>query len=123
MAVSSQSNERAVVDLAPDLLIPGVAAAQLALVEEDRNAGSAKCLADLLSSLPVLRGVTEKYRVCWLSHGGPSLTEALLGNMQRVFKPGGGSQRDGRWPAIQAGETEAYGLGEGLVLGIVPLTV
>ena len=74
MAVSSQSNERAVVDLAPDLLIPDVAAAQLALVEEDRNAGSAKCLADLLSSLPVLRGVTEKYRVCWLSHGGPSLT-------------------------------------------------
>ena len=57
-------------DLAPDLLIPDVPASQLALVEEDLDAGRAKCLANLLSSLPVLRGVAEKHRVYWFSHEG-----------------------------------------------------
>jgi len=46
--------ERAVVDLAPDPLIPEIPAAQLALIEKDLDAGRTQCLANLLSGLRVL---------------------------------------------------------------------
>jgi len=42
------------VNLAADLVIPGVATAKLALVEEDLDVGRAQCLANLLRSLRVL---------------------------------------------------------------------
>jgi hypothetical protein len=52
------NEERAVVDLAPDLLIPHIPAPQLTLVEEDFNAGRTQRLANLLRRLRILRGVT-----------------------------------------------------------------
>ena len=64
----NRNEERAVVDLVPDLLIPNVPAPQLALIEKHPDAGRTQCLANLLSSLRVLRGVAQKYRVRWLSH-------------------------------------------------------
>ena len=63
-----RNEERAVVDLAPDLLIPDVTAAQLALVEPDLDTGRAQRLANPLGSLRILRGVAQKYRVRQLSH-------------------------------------------------------
>jgi hypothetical protein len=68
---NDRNKERAVVDLAPDLLIPGVPAAQLTLVEPDLNAGCSQCRANPLSGLRILRGVAQKHRVRWLSHNGP----------------------------------------------------
>ena len=44
-------------DLLPDLLIPNIAAPQLALIEKDLDTGRTQCLANLLSGLRVLRGV------------------------------------------------------------------
>ena len=55
--------------LVSDLLIPRIAAAQLALVEPDFDTGGAQGLANLLCRLRVLRGIAEKYRVRLLSHG------------------------------------------------------
>ena len=49
--------ERAVVDLAPDLLIPRIPTPQLALIEKDLDAGRTQSLANLLSRLRILRGV------------------------------------------------------------------
>jgi len=49
-----RNEEGAVVDLALDLVIPGVSAPQLALVEKDLNAGGAKCAAKLLGRLRIL---------------------------------------------------------------------
>ena len=46
-----------VVDLAPDLLIPRVSAAQLTLIEKDLDAGRTQRLANLLSGPRILRGV------------------------------------------------------------------
>ena len=46
--------ESAVVDLVPDLMIPGVPAPQLALIEKDLDAGGTKCFANLLSRLRIL---------------------------------------------------------------------
>ena len=71
-----------VVDLAPDLLIPQVPAPQFALIEEDLNAGGAKCLANLLCSLRILRGVAQKYRVRWLSH-----LRTTVHRSREVFSP------------------------------------
>jgi hypothetical protein len=51
---NDRNKERAVVDLAPDLLIPRVPAPQLALIEKDLDAGRTQCLADLLGSLRIL---------------------------------------------------------------------
>jgi len=51
------NEERAVVDLAPDLLIPRIPAPQLALIEKDFNTGRTQCIANLLRSLRILRGV------------------------------------------------------------------
>jgi hypothetical protein len=58
-----RNEQRAVVDLAADLLVPGVPASQLALIEKDLDAGSLQRLANLLSGLRVLRGVAQKYRM------------------------------------------------------------
>ena len=48
------NEERAVVDLVPDLLVPRVPAPQLALIEKDLDAGRTQRLANLLRSLRVL---------------------------------------------------------------------
>jgi len=56
------------VDLAPDLLIPHIPAPQLALIEKDFNTGRTQCVANLLRSLRILRGVAQEYRVRRLSH-------------------------------------------------------
>lgn len=48
------NEERAVVDLAPDLLIPGVSTPQLALVEPNLDAGRTQCLTNLLRGLRIL---------------------------------------------------------------------
>src|ERR1019366_7379876 len=65
---NDRNEQRAVADLAPDLLIPHVPAAKLALVEEDFNAGRTQCLANLLRRLRILGGVAQKYRVRGLTH-------------------------------------------------------
>ena len=49
-----RNEERAVVDLVPDLLIPRVPAPQLALIEKDLDAGRTQCLANLLGRLRIL---------------------------------------------------------------------
>src|SRR5215469_15902287 len=54
--------ERAVADLAPDLLIPRVPDAQLALVEPDFYSRRPERLADPLDLNGVLRGVTQEHR-------------------------------------------------------------
>jgi hypothetical protein len=54
--------QMAVVDLLPDLAVPGIAAAQLALVKPDLDAACAECLANPLDSLRVLRGVASEHR-------------------------------------------------------------
>ena len=51
------NEERAVVDLPPDPLIPNIPAPQLALIEKDLDAGRTQCLANILSGLRVLRRV------------------------------------------------------------------
>jgi hypothetical protein len=51
---NDRNEERAVVYLVPDLLIPRVPAPQLALIEKDLDTGSAECLANLLRSLRIL---------------------------------------------------------------------
>jgi len=53
--------ECTVVQLTPDLLIPRVPAAKLALVEPDLEARSSKSLADALCRIGILRGVAEEY--------------------------------------------------------------
>ena len=50
----NRNEERAVVDLVPDRLIPGVSAPQLALIEKDLDAGRTQCLANLLGRLRIL---------------------------------------------------------------------
>ena len=51
---NDRNKEGAVVDLAPDLLIPGVPAPQLALIEKDLDPGRTQCLANLLGRLRIL---------------------------------------------------------------------
>ena len=65
---NNRYEEGAVVDLVSDLLIPRVSTPQLALIEEDLNAGRTKCIANLLRSLRILGGITQKYRMRSLSH-------------------------------------------------------
>src|SRR5215831_16853682 len=52
-----RDEQHAVLDLPPDSLIPRVAPAQFALVEPDINACCAQCIANLLCSLGILRGI------------------------------------------------------------------
>ena len=56
-AGDDREEERAGLDLLADRLVPGIPAAQLALVEPDLDAGSAERLANPLRSLCILRGV------------------------------------------------------------------
>src|ERR1700721_2547746 len=57
------NEQRAVVDLTPDLLVPGVPAAQLALVEKHLDARGTQRRANLLGSLCILGGVAQEYCV------------------------------------------------------------
>jgi len=54
MVGNHRNEEGAAVDLVPDLLIPRVAAPQLALIEKGLDAGRTQCLANLLGSLRIL---------------------------------------------------------------------
>ena len=54
LAEITGNEERAIVDLAPDLLIPHIPAAQLALIEKDLDAGRTQCLANPLGRLRIL---------------------------------------------------------------------
>ena len=56
-AGDDREEERAGLDLLADRLVPGIPAAQLALVEPDLDAGGAERLANPLRSLCILRGV------------------------------------------------------------------
>ena len=60
-------------DLVSDLPVPGVPAAQLALIEKDFDAACAERFSNLLRRLGILRGVAQKYRVRCLSQCGPPL--------------------------------------------------
>src|SRR5215831_13977365 len=57
-----RDEQRAVLDLPPDSLIPCVAPTQFAFVEPDLNAGCAQCIANLLCSLGILRGIAQERR-------------------------------------------------------------
>ena len=52
--------ERAVADLTPDLLVPGIAAAQLTLVEPYLDARGAQARGDTRRGVRVVRGVAEE---------------------------------------------------------------
>jgi hypothetical protein len=54
--------QRALLDLLPDLRIPLVAAAQLALVEPHLNPETAQRLGDALRRVRVLVGVAQEHR-------------------------------------------------------------
>src|SRR6516165_3928848 len=54
--------ERALVDLLADLLIPRVTAPQFALVKPDLDAGGAQGITDLPRSLGILRGIAQEHR-------------------------------------------------------------
>src|ERR1700751_5102091 len=56
------NEERAVADLATDLLVPHITAPQPALVEPDFNALGPKRIADPTRSIGVLRSVAKEYR-------------------------------------------------------------
>jgi hypothetical protein len=51
---NNRDKEDTIVDLVPDLLVPGISAPQLALVEEDLDAGSAQRLSNLSGCLRIL---------------------------------------------------------------------
>jgi hypothetical protein len=51
---NNRNEEGAVVDLMPNLLIAGIPAQQLALVEKNLDAGGPQCVANLLGSLRIL---------------------------------------------------------------------
>jgi hypothetical protein len=50
----NRNEEHAVADLAPDLLVPGVATAQLALIEKDLDTACAQRCGDFPSGLGIL---------------------------------------------------------------------
>src|SRR6516162_834539 len=57
------NEERAVADLATDLLVPHIPAPQLALIEPDFDALGPKRVADPTRSIGVLRSVAKEYRL------------------------------------------------------------
>src|ERR1700746_2104 len=57
------NEERALADLATDLLVPHITAPQLALVEPDFDARGPKRIADATRGIGVLRTVAEEYRL------------------------------------------------------------
>src|SRR6202142_861864 len=61
--------QRALLDLPADLLVPRIAAAPLALVEPDLDAGPSQSITDSFRRLRVLRGVRKEDRfVCQIVH-------------------------------------------------------
>jgi hypothetical protein len=58
-----RDEQRAIVDLLPNLAVPDISASQLALVEPDFDASGTQSLTNPLGRLSILRGVTQKYRV------------------------------------------------------------
>jgi hypothetical protein len=61
MARDDCNEQRAVLDLPADRLIPRIAAAQLALIKPDFDTSGAQGLANPVSRLGILRGVAEEY--------------------------------------------------------------
>src|SRR6185312_6524350 len=60
--LGDDGNEQdAVLDLLPDLLVPGIPAPQLALVEKDLDARDTQCLANPSCRLRILRSVADEY--------------------------------------------------------------
>ena len=66
-----RNEERAVVDLAADFLIPHIPAPQLALIEPNFDAGGAQRVAQSLRSFGVLRRVAQEHRLARVGHGAP----------------------------------------------------
>ena len=54
---NDRDEQRAVLNLFPDLLVPGVSSPKFALVEPDLDAGGTKRIANAFRRLGVLRGV------------------------------------------------------------------
>src|SRR5581483_8461401 len=61
----------ALVDLAPDFLIPGVSAAKLAAIEPNFDAGRVQSVENPPCNLHILRGIAEEYRARRLGQGRP----------------------------------------------------
>jgi hypothetical protein len=66
---NQRDEQDALVDLLGDLAIPGVATAQLALVEPNLDAGRSKRRGNMLRSLGILRCVAKKDRFLRTGHG------------------------------------------------------
>src|SRR5262249_5049509 len=79
--------ERAVADLPSDLLIPGIASAQLRLVEPHIDAGGTQPLANASRCLGILRGIAQK-------HGFRRLTyQRLIIHRHPLREPSEGGSR------------------------------
>src|ERR1700691_3515634 len=63
-----RNEQRAGLDLISDRVVPGIAAAQLALVEPHLDARGAQGLTDALGGRGVLGGVAEEYGVIGFVH-------------------------------------------------------
>ncbi len=64
-----RNEKRALLDFAPDLLVPDVAAAQLALIEPDFEPGGTQRLGDSTCSLRILGCVAQEYCARHIGHG------------------------------------------------------
>src|SRR5215469_6004294 len=58
---NQRNKERALADLAPDLLVPRIPASQLALIEKDLDPCGPQCMADPCRRLGILRGVAQEH--------------------------------------------------------------
>ena len=76
-ARDDRHEQRAIVDVPPDLPVPGIAAPQLALVEPDLDAGGPERVANVPRGLRILRGVAQEYGLRGLGHR-PALVSAKL---------------------------------------------
>lgn len=65
----NRNKQMTVADLLPDLAVPRIPAAQLALIEPNLDTGGAQGLANPLSRLGILRGVAEEYSARRLRQG------------------------------------------------------
>ena len=59
---NDRNQQRAVFDLSPDFVIPGITADELALVEPDLDPDGAECVGNAFRRLCVLRRVAEENR-------------------------------------------------------------
>jgi hypothetical protein len=60
--------QRTTTDLLADFLVPGVATAQLTLIEPNFDSAGPQRLTDPQGRRSVVRGVTQKYRVLGVAH-------------------------------------------------------